>query len=440
MASTPGPGVVLSDAGVSLSLFGLARASRERQLFVNDRPGLTRIAQEMEEAVLAERLPARIFVGFQKWSFARPVVARYAELAKHARGVWLFGLPDVEPPALPGITWVALSERHALVREWFVVVDAASYFAVLAADALDGFDVAPARRRFQAVWSFDATLVHDLGARLVALLGLAPEAVPAPREHAAQLARVGVTVSGLLRELGERQAALQRAERLREDLTGLLVHDLRNPLSVILARTELLTKMANPTGELISRSAAAINSEARRLDEMLVSLLDVTRFEAGRMQLAMADVEIRPLVAGVVDMFRPIAQVQDKAIAVGVDLPAEAGLTGDREKLARVLGNLIGNALKYSDRGGHVEVRVRTTAAGVEFAVSDDGPSVPPEGRELVFQRFGQIGGEAQRPGTGLGLYFARLVVEGHGGTIGVENRPGRGATFRFTVPGRSAG
>ena len=71
--------MVLSDAGVSLSLFGLARASRERQLFVNDRPGLTRICHDMEDAALAERLPARIFAGFQKWSFARPVLARWLE-------------------------------------------------------------------------------------------------------------------------------------------------------------------------------------------------------------------------------------------------------------------------------------------------------------------------------------------------------------------------
>jgi signal transduction histidine kinase len=440
MASTPRPGAALSDAGVSLSLFGLARASCERQPFVSDRPGLTRICRDTEEAVLAARLPARIFAGFQKWSFARPVAARYAELARHARGVWLFGLPDVEPPALPGVTWVALTERHALVREWFLVVDAASYFTALAAEDLGGLDVSPARRRFQAVWSFDATLVHELGARLGAALGRPPEAAPAPRDYAAQLTRVGAAVSGLLTQLGERHAALQRAERLRDDLTGLLLHDLRNPLAVILARTELLTKMANPTGELISRSAAAINSEARRLDDMLVSLLDVARFEAGRMQMAMAEVEVRSLVAGVVDPFRPIAHVQDKAIAVGVEVPAEAVVKGDREKLARVLGNLVGNALKYSDRGGHVEVRVRPSRAGIEFAVSDDGPGVPPEASELVFQRFGQVGGEAQRPGTGLGLYFARLVVEGHGGTIGVENRPGRGATFRFTVPAPVAG
>jgi len=435
MTATPPAAVALSDAAGSLSLFGLARSSREQQVFVNDRAGLQRISLDMESTVLAEALPARVFAGFQKWSLALPVVRRYARLARTARGVWVFGLPDVEPPATPGLTWVSLTERHALAREWFVVVDAERYFAALAAEDLTGFDVSDERRRFQAVWSFDDAVVRDLAGRLAGALGLAPE--PAARaDHAGQLTRVGATVSRLLALLQARHEALARAEQLREDLTGLLLHDLRNPLSVILARTELMTRLATPSPELIARSAAAINSEARRLDEMLLSLLDIARIEAGRLQLAKTDLDVRGLVSGVADAYRALAQAQDKAIAVGVDLPAGTLVTAERDRLTRVLRNLVGNALKYSDRGGHVEVRVRLTPAGIEFAVSDDGPGVPPEAYERVFQRFGQVGGEAGRPGTGLGLYFCRLVVEAHGGAIGVDNRPGRGATFRFTLPG----
>lgn len=440
MASPPGPGVALPDAGASLSLFGIARASREPHLFVNDRSGLARLSLDMEEAVLAGRLPARIFAGFQQWSFALPVAGRYARLAAVARGVWVFGRPDVEPPAIPGLTWVALGERHALAREWFLVVDAEAYYAALAAEDLDGVEAPAARRRFRAVWSCDDALVGEMGERLGGALGLAPEPAPRRRDHAAQLAHVGATVSGLLVRLQEGQDALARAQRLREDLTGLLFHDLRNPLAVILARTELLTKLGSPTPEMLVRSATAINSEARRLDEMLVTLLDVAGLEAGRLPLAMEAVDVRALVASVVDAFRAIAQVQDKAIAAGIELSEGAVVRGDRDKLSRVLGALLGNALKYSDRGGHVEVRVRRTAAGTELAVSDDGPGIPPQAHDQVFQRFGQAAGEAQRPGTGLGLYFCRLVVEAHGGTIAVDNRPGRGATFRFTLPLDPAG
>jgi signal transduction histidine kinase len=439
MTSTPPAIVALSDAGAALSPFGLASASRERHLFVNDRAGLQRISLDMERTVLAEALPVRIFAGFQKWSLALPVVRRYARLARVARGVWVFGLPDVEPPATPGLTWVSLTERHALAREWFLVVDGERSFTALAAEDLTGVDVPAERRRFRAVWSFDDAVVHDLAGRLAGALGLAPEPA-ARRDHAGQLTRVGATVGRLLTLLQERQEALGRAEQLREDLTGLLLHDLRNPLSVILARTELMTRLATPSPELIARSAAAINSEARRLDEMLLSLLDIARIEAGRLQLAKTDLDVRGLVSGVADAYRALAQAQDKAIAVGVELPAGTLVTAERDRLTRVLRNLVGNALKYSDRGGHVEVRVRLTPAGIEFAVSDDGPGVPPEAREHVFQRFGQVGGDAHRPGTGLGLYFCRLVVEAHGGRIGVDNRPGRGVTFRFTLPGPPAG
>ncbi len=441
MTSPPPPAVALPDAGASLSLFALARASRERQLFVNDPAGLQRISLEMENAVLADGLPVRVFAGFQKWSLALPVVRRYARLARVTRGLWVFGLPDVEPPATPGLTWVSLTERHALAREWFLIVDGERYFAALAAEDLTGFDVPDERRRFQALWSFDDAVVHDLAGRLGDVLGLGPAAEPAARrDHAGQLTRVGATVGRLLTLLQERQEALVRAERLREDVTGLLLHDLRNPLSVILARTELMTKLATPSPELIARSAAAINSEARRLDEMLLSLLDIARIEAGRLQLAKTDLDVRGLASGVADAYRALAQAQDKAIAVGVEVPAGTLVTAELDKLTRVLRNLLGNALKYSDRGGHVEVRVRLTPAGIEFAVSDDGPGVPPEARGRVFQRFGQVGGDAHRPGTGLGLYFCRLVVEAHGGTIGVDNRPGRGATFRFTLPGPTTG
>jgi signal transduction histidine kinase len=181
-------------------------------------------------------------------------------------------------------------------------------------------------------------------------------------------------------------------------MTGVLLHDLRNPLSVILARTDLLTKLGAPSPEQLARSVVAIRAEARRLDEMLLSLVDVARIEAGRLELARTDVDVQGLVDGVAETYRALAQAQEKAIAVGVEVPAGAVVSAERDKLIRVLSNLVSSALKYSDRGGHVELRVRATAEGIEFAVSDDGPSVSPEARERLF-------------------------------------RPVRGVTFRFNLP-----
>jgi signal transduction histidine kinase len=435
VTSLPRPGLALSDAGASLSVFALARASREPHLFVDDRRGLQRIALDMENTVLDEAVPARVFAGFQKWSFVLPVVRRYARLARIARAVWVFGLPDIAPPAIAGVTWVSLTERHALAREWFLVVDADGYFAALAAEELSGIDVSNEPRRFRAVWSFDDAVVHELTERLGAAVGLAGEPASRRRDHRAQLARVDATVSRLLALRQGHDEALARAERLREDMTGLLLHDLRNPLSVILARTDLLTKLGAPSPEQLARSVVAIRAEARRLDEMLLSLVDVARIEAGRLQLVRTDLDVRGLVDGVAETYRALAQAQEKAIAVGVEVPPGAVVSAERDKLVRVLSNLVSSALKYSDRGGHVELRVRATAEGIEFAVSDDGPSVSPEARERLFQRFGQASGDPQRPGTDLGLYFCRLVVEAHGGTIGVDNRPARGVTFRFSLP-----
>jgi signal transduction histidine kinase len=266
-------------------------------------------------------------------------------------------------------------------------------------------------------------------------LGLSGEPASRRRDYRAQLTRVDATVSRLLALRQGQDEALVRAERLREDMTGLLLHDLRNPLSVILARTDLLTKLGAPSPEQLARSVVAIRAEARRLDEMLLSLVDVARIEAGRLQLVRTELDVQGLVDGVAETYRALAQAQEKAIAVGVEVPAGAVVSAERDKLVRVLSNLVSSALKYSDRGGHVELRVRATAGGIEFAVSDDGPSMSPEARERLFQRFGQASGDPQRPGTDLGLYFCRLVVEAHGGTIGVDNRPARGVTFRFNLP-----
>ncbi len=435
MALLPRPDLALSDAGASLSVFALAGASREPHLFVDDRRGLQRIALDMENTVLAEALPARVFAGFQKWSFVLPVVHRYARLGRIARGVWVFGLPDIDPPAIAGVTWVSLTERHALAHEWFLLVDADGYFAALAAEELRGIDVSNERRRFRAVWSFDDAVVHELTEQLGAALGLCGEPARRRRDYRAQLTRVDATVSRLLALRRGHDEALVRAERLREDMTGLLLHDLRNPLSVILARTDLLTKLGAPSPEQLARSVVAIRAEARRLDEMLLSLVDVARIEAGRLQLVRTDLDVQGLVDGVAEAYRALAQAQEKAIAVGVEVPAGAVVSAERDKLVRVLSNLVSSALKYSDRGGHVELRVRATAGGIEFAVSDDGPSVSPEARDRRFQRFGQASSDPQRPGTDLGLYFCRLVVEAHGGTIGVDNRPARGVTFRFNLP-----
>ena len=428
--------LTLPEAGAPLSLFALARAARERHVFEDDRRGLQHVTRDIENTILAEALPARVFAGFQKWSFVLPVLHRYTRLARIARGVWVFGLPDVDPPAVPGLTWVSLHERHALAQEWFLLADSGRYFATLAAQALSGFDVPVERRRFRAVWSFDDALLRELTGRLGGLLGLPAEPTGEPRDYAGQLAQVDAVMSRLVTLLQRRGAGLAQSQRLQEDLTGPLLHDLRNPLSVILARTELLTSLTAPTVERVARSAAAIRAEARRLDEALVSLMDVVRMEAGTFQLAKDDIDVRALVDTAVEAYRSMAQSQDKAIAAAVEAPVGTLVRGDRDKLGRVLSSLLGSALKYSERGGHVELRARMTASGMEFAVSDDGPGVPPEHRGELFQRFDRVPpAQVQRPGTGLGLYFCRLMVEAHGGTIAADDRPGRGMTFRFTLP-----
>lgn len=215
----------------------------------------------------------------------------------------------------------------------------------------------------------------------------------------------------------------KEAARLRDTVLGVVAHDLRDPLSVVL----LQAQRARATLDVVQRNALWMTRLVR-------DLLDVARLDGGAIPVERAPVPADGLLAEVVEALRPAAA--EAAVALYAD--GERGLPpawADRDRLLQVLCNLVANALDFTPRGGRVVVGARRAdAGGVLFSVADSGVGIEPEDLPRVFDRFWQARAPGGR-GVGLGLSIAKSLVEAHGGCLRVDSTPGRGSTFWFTIP-----
>ncbi|HFD39811.1 MAG TPA: sensor histidine kinase, partial [Anaerolineae bacterium] len=230
---------------------------------------------------------------------------------------------------------------------------------------------------------------------------------------------------------------LARLEQAKADLTNMIVHDLKNPLGVILSALQLLQIKAEKQHSLPEDQAKLVDmalENGDRLLAMIHTLLDVTRLENGALVLHQEEVSLTSLITEATKDLASLAAAEGKEIIVQVpeDMPP---VLADRDLIRRVLDNLLSNALKYTRRGGHIWVSGRPDPEGKWgiVAVRDDGEGIPAEHQALIFERFGQVDAGDARSGAGLGLTFCKLAVEAHGGRIWVESAPGEGSTFLFS-------
>jgi len=226
---------------------------------------------------------------------------------------------------------------------------------------------------------------------------------------------------------------LRRLERLRDDLTHMLIHDLRNPLAVICCFLDFLEFHEAQT---LSANAQELVTVARRSAEdllnMIASLLDVSKIGAGEMKPQREPCDLHALLRAVVAATQPLPDNR----TVTLDAPEPSlTLTLDAGLIRRVLQNLLSNALKYTPPGGNVRIVVTPSPGEIRVAVTDTGPGIAPEHQQRIFEKFGQVEDRQNRQGTGLGLTFCKLAVEAHGGCIGVESDVGQGSTFWLTLP-----
>jgi signal transduction histidine kinase len=237
------------------------------------------------------------------------------------------------------------------------------------------------------------------------------------------------------RELIQTEEALRESERAKDELLAVVGHELRTPLTSIRGSLGLLED--GVLGELPPEAAnmvavAVLNTD--RLVRLINDILDIERMAAGRLAFEPAAVEAAELVS------QSMRVLQATADAAGVALRGDAtrvAVLADGDRIVQALVNLLGNAVKFSTRGGVVTVAVEQVREGALFSVRDTGRGIPADRLEGIFERFRQVDASDAREkgGTGLGLPIARGIVDQHGGRMWVESREGEGSTFRFTLP-----
>ncbi|HET7087811.1 MAG TPA: GAF domain-containing protein [Anaerolineae bacterium] len=232
---------------------------------------------------------------------------------------------------------------------------------------------------------------------------------------------------------------------MREDLTNMIVHDLRSPLVAILDAYELIGESlpADVHTGLTGKALDVGQRSTRKLLDLVNSLLDMSRFEHGQVSVDTQFAALRPLTENALAQLAPM--LADRGLVVHNDVPADMPLVKvDEDQITRVLINLIDNAVKFSPQGGRIVITARPGSShdgvpsqNVVCSVRDMGPGVPAEYRERIFERFVHLSdGLERRRGTGLGLAFCKMAIEAHGGSIWIEEPPeGQGSQFSFTLP-----
>jgi signal transduction histidine kinase len=236
-------------------------------------------------------------------------------------------------------------------------------------------------------------------------------------------------------ELRRLYGELEAASRHKSEFLADMSHELRTPLNAVIGFTEVLQERM--FGELNERQAEYVRhvlEAGRHLLSLINDVLDLSKVEAGRMQLELSDVPLAEALRSGLTM--QAERAKRAGVRLGLDLdPEELVVEADERKLRQVVVNLLSNAVKFTPPGGRVDVTARLAGDLVEVAVADTGPGIAQADRELIFDEFQQARGTHE--GTGLGLPIARRFIELHGGRLWVESAPGSGSRFRFTLPVR---
>jgi signal transduction histidine kinase len=222
--------------------------------------------------------------------------------------------------------------------------------------------------------------------------------------------------------------------KLRDEVTSIVSHDLRNPVHTVRMASSLLLDLDDALEPPARRkNLTAIHRSALNMSRMLDDLLDIAKAEAGGLAIEAAPTDIGVIINTTLEAFRL------QAVECGIDLTAAIPddlprVRADAARVAQVLSNLAGNALKFTPKGGAVRLSAAVSDGEIIVSVADTGIGIAPENLSRVFDRFWQAK-RASQASAGLGLAIAKNIVEAHGGRIWVESTEGRGTTFRFTLP-----
>jgi PAS domain S-box-containing protein len=240
--------------------------------------------------------------------------------------------------------------------------------------------------------------------------------------------------------VGRDVSARREAEKLRQDMVKMLIHDLRSPLGNLISTIDLLPRLIGPAddNQTLKEVLAIAGRNSREIKDMIDSMLDVSRHEQGnQIPLKRYEVQLDTIFAAVKEQVTPRADAKQMKLIFNLlpDLPL---LWVDESMLRRVLVNLVDNAIKYTPAKGCITVNAGRKAETLHLVVSDNGPGINPKDHALIFDRFARVDSSANAPaGVGLGLAFCKMAVEAHGGSITIESEgvPGQGSTFHVHIP-----
>ncbi len=244
-------------------------------------------------------------------------------------------------------------------------------------------------------------------------------------------------VASKTKELRDTNLELERANKLKAEFLANMSHELRTPLNAIIGFGDALgDELAGPLNEDQKQFVEDIRSSGRQLLNLINDILDLSKVDAGRMELQVGDVSVTDVFEEVQTIVQGMAVRKGLALSFHED-PEGIMLRADRVKLLQILYNLLSNAVKFTPDGGSIRAEAERRDEDVRFRVRDTGLGIAPESLEVIFEEFHQVDNRLSREhgGTGLGLALTRKMVELHGGTITVHSTPGEGSEFTFTIP-----
>lgn len=234
---------------------------------------------------------------------------------------------------------------------------------------------------------------------------------------------------------------LRQLENARKEFVANVSHELRTPLSMIKGYVETLIDSGSTDRDQTEQFLQTIKKHADRLAYLIEDLLTLSRLESGQTLMNLEAVKLRTLVGDVIEDLETLAS--QKRVRIENKVPLELAVRADADRIRQVLFNLVENAIKYGRVDGNVRIGARPISNGaIQVSVADDGPGIPPEAKERVFERFYRVDRARSRDtgGTGLGLSIVKHIVQAHGGKVWVESKLEHGSTFVFTLPGLIAG
>jgi signal transduction histidine kinase len=320
---------------------------------------------------------------------------------------------------------------HALRKGGMISIESAEEFREKYGAVYQGFDELADMQTYLAT-----PLVH--AGETVGSLALhfkeAAAVGASDRTFTLLLAQVTATALHRARSYDAELEKRHRAELLaqaREDVLGVVAHDLRNPLNLIQMTVELIIEEELPIERRREMLGIALRA-AKQMNRLIEDLLDHVRLQAGRLSLDVEEVSVDAIIKDAEDTFRPLADRRH----IHFETTAHDGVAvrADRTRVSQIVGNLVGNAIKFTAEDGSVKLRATPDDKQVVFQVVDDGPGITPDNMSHLFDNFWQAR-KSDRRGVGLGLAIVKELVEAHGGKIWVESNVDRGSTFSFSLP-----